>query len=325
MRALQLTKSSSQTPELSLATLPTPKPAAGEVLVRVTAAYINPSDLLNSKGAFAYTTYPRVLGRDFAGIVETTGSPSSVFHPKDRVFGTSGKTLSFTADGAHAEYIVVPEEGLVKTPETLSDVQAAMVGTPYTTAALAVKSSRVIPGESVLVLGSTGAVGTAAVQYARALGARVFLGARNEKSAEGIDLVADPSLSKVMQLTGGKGVDVVINTVGDIALQKSALDVLAPHGRLSFISAPRGGNDEFSFGLTSFYRKQLTLLGNNSLLMSLEEAGQSLRELVTLFEQGKLHVTGEEKLTKISLEEAVDAYADMSKGSRKKCVILNQK
>ena len=322
MRALQLTKSSTQPPELSLVTLPTPTPTAGEVLVRITASYINPSDLLNAKGGFSYTTFPRVPGRDFAGIVEAAGSSSSAFHPKDRVFGTSGKTLSITTDGTHAEYVVVPETGLVKTPEVLSDVQAAMVGTPYTTAALAVKSARVVPGDSVLVLGSTGAVGTAAVQYAKALGAKVIRGARNDTSAEGVDLVADPSLSKVMQLTEGKGVDVVVNTVGDVALQKSALDVLAPYGRLSFISAPRGGSDEFSFSLLSFYRKQLSLFGNNSLLMSLEEVGQSLKELVTFFEQDKLQVTGEEKLTKISLEEATNAYADMGKGSRKKYMIL---
>ena len=323
MRALQLTKSSSQSPELSLATVPTPNPTAGQVLVRVTASYINPSDILNSKGGFVYTTFPRVPGRDFAGIVEATGTPSSNFKPKDRVFGTSGKTLSFSVDGAHAELILVPEEGLVKTPEVLSDAQAAMVGVPYTTAALALKSTRVAPGETVLILGSTGAVGTAAVQYAKAMGARVFLGARNEKSEEGVDLVADPSLSKVMQLTNGKGVDIIVNTVGDIALQTSALAVLAPYGRLSYISAPRAGSTEFSFDLTSFYRKQLSILGNNSLLMSLEESAQSLKELVPLFEQGKLQVIGEEKLKKISVEEGVDAYADLSKGSRTKYMILN--
>ncbi|KAI9685437.1 MAG: hypothetical protein M1822_004568 [Bathelium mastoideum] len=335
MRALQLTKPSSDPPSLTLTTLPTPSPTPGHALVRITAAYINPSDLINTKGGFGLTTYPRVPGRDFAGVIESLEPSSSSsttsrdddpppFQPGDRVFGTSGRVLSFTLDGSHASHTLVPLAALTRTPASLTDAQAAMVGVPYTTAALAVQTARVRAGESVLVLGATGAVGTAACQYAAALGARVIRAARHERSAEGVDLLADPGLEKVRELTGGKGVDMVVNTVGDVALQKSALGVLAPYGRLSFISAPRSGSTEFAFELTSFYRKQLSLLGNNSLLMSLEEAAQSLRELVPLFEQGKLQVEGEDKLTKISLEQAVDAYADLAKGSRNKYMIINQ-
>ncbi|KAF2233759.1 GroES-like protein [Viridothelium virens] len=331
MRALQLTRPSpTQPPNLFLVTLPTPTPSTTHLLIRITASYINPSDLLNRKGGFPYTTFPRVPGRDFAGTIEaappsSSSTSSPAFKPGDRVFGTSGSVLSFTADGAHAEYLLAPASGLVATPAALTDAQAAMVGTPYATAAQAVGAARVREGETVLVLGASGAVGSAAVQIAEAAGARVLRGARGAEGRDAVDLARDAGLSGVVgELTAGKGVDVVVNTVGDVALQEAALGVLALRGRLSFISAPRGESDEFSFHLTSFYRKGLSIIGINSLMMTLEEGAQSLKELVPLFEQGKLRVLGEEKLTKVSLEQAVDAYEDMGKGSRKKYLILNQ-
>jgi D-arabinose 1-dehydrogenase-like Zn-dependent alcohol dehydrogenase len=112
MRALCLLKESSSSQctldkiSLRLVTVPIPAVPPGSVLVQIYAAAINPSDVVNATGYFPYTTYPRIPGRDFAGRV--------VFGPDHlqglRVFGTSGHDFSFTQDGAHAEYCVVPED-----------------------------------------------------------------------------------------------------------------------------------------------------------------------------------------------------------------------
>ncbi|KAI9703955.1 MAG: hypothetical protein M1820_005737 [Bogoriella megaspora] len=321
MLALQLIKDDLiQPPRLSMVTVPTPEPIDDQILVRVVASLINPSDMLNAQGYFATTTFPRIPGRDYSGVVEKLGSSTmGDFKVGDRVFGSSGNTLSFTTDGAHAECVCVPEAGLAKVPGGMSGVVAGTIGVPYITATLGLVSARIEEGESVLVLGANGNVGSAAVQMARYSGAMVLLGAKDEKSKMGVDLASDTEtqLVKVLSLTRGKGVDIVFDTVGDPTLTANVMKVLAPRGRVGLISAPRGEESrECSFDMLMVYRKEQRIIGNNSLLMTIKEAGDDLRMLVPLFERGELKVE-EDKFTKVPLSSADDAYAEMMAGSRK--------
>jgi len=160
MRALQLAVSNSSKPSLSLVTIPRPIPPSGSVLVRIHAASINPSDVLNSNGGFSHTTFPRVLGRDYSGVI--TDGPAELVGKE--VYGTSGDSLGFTCDGAHAEYLVIPVDAVAIKPANLSFIQAASVGVPFTTAALALRRAMVKITDIVLVLGASGAVGSAAAQ-----------------------------------------------------------------------------------------------------------------------------------------------------------------
>lgn len=156
MKAFRATKSSTTTPSLTLQTVPIPEPNAQQVLVRIKTSAVQPSDILNAKGEFPQTTFPRTLGRDFAGII-IDGPPHLL---KKEVFGTSGASLSFTEDGAHAEYAIVPANEFRLKPPSLDWVQAALVGVPCSTALQILERSGLKAGESILVLGGNGSVGS---------------------------------------------------------------------------------------------------------------------------------------------------------------------
>jgi NADPH2:quinone reductase len=143
MRALRFEKTGSLD-DLSIRELPIPTPAAGEVLVQVKAAAVNPSDVKNVQGKMHETSVPRTPGRDFAGVVaggldELSGQA---------VFG-SGGNLGFGRDGSHAEYVVVPANAVLPLPRNFSFEQAAAIGVAYITAwAALVNAARIQPGET---------------------------------------------------------------------------------------------------------------------------------------------------------------------------------
>ncbi|PVH67897.1 NAD(P)-binding protein, partial [Cadophora sp. DSE1049] len=269
-----------------------------------------PSDILNRTGSFPLTTFPptgRVPGRDFSGIV--TSPSTHPLHGKP-VFGTSGNTLGFTVSGSHAEFLSVPEGAVVEKPESLSWVQAATIGVPFSTAALILKRAGLVEGkgdgEKVLVLGANGAVGAAVVQLAKARGARVFQGVRNDTGD--VNTASDPSFSTLDALTSGKGVDIVIDTVGSPSLTSAAIGKLSQGGRLVFIAAPRGGESVLGVEMTGFYRKEAGLYGVNSLLYSVEEMGGLLKGMKGMFESGVLKGSEEGAWNEVPLENGVEAY-----------------
>ena len=317
MQALRLTATSNgSAPSLSLETLPIPNLAPNSVLVKVHAAGINPSDLLNAKGGFPYTTYPRIPGRDYAGVI--IDGPADYIGQE--VYGTSGDALGFTIDGTHAEYCVVPSNALAKKPSTLSFAQAATVGVPFTTAALALRRALLQPSDTVLVLGATGAVGSAACQLARNQGCRV-LGAARRDTAD-VNLITDPELKTARSLTDGKGPDVVVDTVGSPDLMKAALKCLAPRGRFTFITAPKAGSTELAVDMKYVYREEIAIVGCNSVLAKLAETAKDLEGMLEGFENGRLTTVREADLNKVGIEEAVDAYEKMGSGKGKNFVIV---
>lgn len=218
MRALRFEKTGS-VEALAVADIPEPAPKAGEVLVRVKAAAVNPSDIKNVLGAMHETTVPRTPGRDFAGII--VEGPAALMG-RD-VFG-SGGNLGFGRDGSHAEFLAVPEIAAVPTPKGFSFEQSAAIGLAYITASAALlKVAQLQPGETVMILGASGAVGTAAARIAHRRGARVIGTVRKTP-----DLARLPELPVDVWLnlettdlsagtraaTGGKGADVVFDLVG---------------------------------------------------------------------------------------------------------------
>jgi NADPH2:quinone reductase len=124
----------------------------------------------------------------------------------------------------------------VRKPHNLSLTQAARVGVPFTTASIALHRAGTLTADIVLILGVAGTVGSAVVQLAKGMGCKVITASRHD--SEDINTSSDPTLEKIGVLTDGRGVDVVVDTVGDPHLMKAALGRLALRGRLSFISAP---------------------------------------------------------------------------------------
>ncbi|KAK5698956.1 hypothetical protein LTR97_006605 [Elasticomyces elasticus] len=314
MKALRMTKDGLSAPILSIEDIPTPSPGPGEMLIKIHASSVQPADILNSKGGFGITTFPRTPGKDFAGTVET--GPSSWKGKK--VFGTSGSSFSFTKDGAQAEYTVVPIEAVAEMPKNLSFPQAASLGTPWTTADLALIRAQAKEGETVMVLGATGSVGSAAMEIAKLKGCKTISVGRHGTD---VDSTSDSELKGAKELTGGKGPDVVFDTVGDFKLTKAAFDVLAFNGRLVTITSPRQGSTELSVDILSLYRRQISLVGCNTAAHPQEEMGQMLRELAPAFESGKLTPPEEKGMTLITLDQAPDAYS----GKLKKAVIVFDK
>ena len=306
MKALQITSSGSK-PSLSLATIPKPSVKPGYVLVRVIATSINPSDVINSRGGFPHTTFPRVPGRDFAGVVED--GPAQLLGQE--IYGTSGGHFSFTEDGAHAQYCLAKQEGIARKPDNLNFVQAAVVGVPFTTAAIALRRALAKSSDSILVIGANGSVGSAVVQLAKAKGCRVMRAMRG--SAGDVNLTDDPEMAQARVLTDGRGPDVVIDTVGTIETMKRSLGVLGKGGRFSFISAPKAGSTELNIDMKSVYRNEIGIVGSNSLEHGLEELAQEMNDMADLFEAGHLTPPTADQLNVIAIEQGVEAYSNSSK------------
>ncbi len=199
-------------------------------------------------------------------------------------------------------------------------MQAATVGVPFTTASLVLKRASAKEGDVVLVLGANGAVGSAVVQLAKSLGAKVLLGTRDEKGD--VNTASDPELKKVDELTGGKGVDVVVDTVGLPALMKAAVAKLGRGGKLAFIAAPRTGATEVGIEMVDFYRKEKSLVGCNTLVYSVEEFAAVLRELGPNFENGSLTAANAGEWHEAKLEDGVQAYEKAGRRGGGKFVIV---
>jgi NADPH:quinone reductase len=249
-----------------------PDPREGEVLVKVHAAAVNRSDILNARGLVPFKTLPRIPGRDFAGVV--------VEGPRDlvgtEVWGTGSGDLGFTRDGTHTEYIVLPGGAMVPKPNNLSLEGVAASGLAHLAAASALlKLGGVSSGETVLVTGAAGGVGSAAVKIARWNDARVIGAIKDASEREtaqemGVEVIVDTSREAVSEAaiakTGGRGVDLVLDTVGGPLFEP---EQPGHKGRMVVITAV--GETRVYFNLFDFYRKELRLFGLNTLMLDAED------------------------------------------------------
>ncbi|MFZ0736359.1 MAG: NADPH:quinone reductase [Candidatus Acidiferrales bacterium] len=226
---------------LKLEEVPTPRPATGQVLVRIHAAGVNPYDTYMRNGTYSVKPpLPYTPGSDGAGTVEAVGEGVKAVKPGDRVY--TAKTLT----GAYAEYALTLESQVHPLPAKISYAQGAGVWVPYGTAYHALyQSTRVRAGETVLIHGASGGVGIAAVQLARAIGLIVLGTAGTEKGLElakreGAHHVfnhAQPGhLEQILKATGGQGVDVILEMLANVNLAQD-LKLLATHGRVIVIGS----------------------------------------------------------------------------------------
>ena len=293
-----------------------PEPGEGEVLVRVTAAAINPADYKNVSGHFKNTTLPRTPGRDFAGTVV-----KGAYREGDEVWSSPPK-LGVVRDGSHAEYVVVPAETLSPRPKSLSMMQAAAIGLPFVTAwASVVSTAQIRPGEIVLIVGAGGAVGRAATQIANWKQARVIGADITSNPLPGTESVINTATEdlreRVLALTSGRGVDAVLDAVGG-SMFEPALRSLRYGGRQVVITST--GDPRVSFNLIDFYHNLSRLLGVDSNGLTPRQVGEIADELRLGFEAGALTPP---PIEVVPFDEAVDAYSRVAAGQAKAKQVLS--
>jgi NADPH2:quinone reductase len=246
--------------------LPDPKPAEGQVLVRVRAASVNPIDTYIRKGpAMPDMPWPYILGSDMAGVVQALGPNATRFQVGDRVWGANQGVLG--RQGTFAEYAVIGERWLYATPDAVTDEQAAAMALVGITAHLGlVDEAKLEAGETILVNGGSGAVGSTVIQMAKALGARVIATTSGQEKAaycralgadEVLDHAADDVPQRVQALTAGNGVNIWWETSRTPNLD-IAVECLARRGRL-LLMAGRNARPELPVG--PFYSKCCRMFG----------------------------------------------------------------
>ncbi|HET6485338.1 MAG TPA: NADPH:quinone reductase [Spirochaetia bacterium] len=217
-----------------------PLPGAGQVLIRVKAVGVNPTETYQRSGMVRTAKPPYTPGSDAAGVVERVGSDVHGWRPGDRVY-TAG-----TLSGSYAEMVLVRESQLHALPERVSFSQGAGINIPYATAFHALAHvAHARAGETVLIHGASGGVGIAACQLSRNL-ALTAIGTAGtdagralilrEGARHAVDHRAADQAEQIMKLAGGRGVDVILEMLANVNLGMD-LKLLAPKGRVVIIGS----------------------------------------------------------------------------------------
>jgi NADPH2:quinone reductase len=262
MRAIRVTAFGG--PEvLTLADVPDPPPGPGQVRVRIHAAGVNPVETYIRTGTYAYKpALPYTPGSDGAGVVDAVGSEVTGLIPGDRVY-LAGPMMAST--GTYAELTVNDARHVHTLPPALSFAQGAAVGVPCSTAWRALfQKAGAVTGETVLIHGGSGSVGTAAIQLARAAGLTVIATAG---SARGLALVSalgahhaidhsQPDYRDAIKAAVPRGPDVVIEMLANVNLTTDA-ELLAPRGRIVIV----GSRGTLEFAPRLLMGKEATVYG----------------------------------------------------------------
>ena len=292
-----------------------PPPTADRVRVRVRASALNRADILQRLGHYpAPPGAPRdIPGLEFAGEVDLVGEEVQTWKPGQRVFG-------ITAGGAQAEYVTVPENHLAGVPSNLDWSEAAAVPEVFITAHDALFTrANLQSGETMLVHAAGSGVGTAAIQLARAMGARAFGTSRTADKLErakqfGLNesvLVGSPEsfVTATQEWTRGRGVDVIIDLVGAAYLEAN-LKALASLGRMVLVGTTSGAKATLDFGL--MLRKRATIVGTVLRARSTDEKATATRlfanHVVPLLAAGTVRPVVDRVF---ELEEVREAHARM--------------
>ena len=267
---------------------PDPVAGPGEVLIGLRAASLNHLDIWLRRG-LPSAPKPRILGADGAGVVVALGDGVDRFREGDEVVINPGldegaRIVGEHMDGTHAELIALPAEYVYPLPDGLTFEQAASFPLVFETAyRMLVTRGGLREGEWVFVWGIGGGVATAAMQVAKALGARVIVtSSSDEKLARAAELGADATVNHadadvaaaVREATEGHGADIVVEHVGE-ATWKTSLQVAASGGRIAVCGATSGPNPPAN--LHRIWWKQLTVLGST---MGTQADFQAVYELV---------------------------------------------
>ena len=327
--------------------VPTPTLGPDQILVKVKSCSVNFLDIHarrnrpEIKQKLQETGTPHILGSDIAGeIVEISGEhpdlavgnrvllapciPCGVCH--DCINGYENlcdtqQLLGFQTDGGYAEYVKAPAKNAIRIADELSFVEASALPIAYLTAwHMLITRAQLRIGEDVLILGAGGSVGSAGLQIAKLVGARIFATAStDEKLTRAKQFGADTTINYaevdfsevILEETNGQGVDVVLEHVGAATWDKS-INSLAKNGRLVSCGVTTGNIGEIN--IRKMYQKQLTLMG------SALGTPKELRKLVSLAELGLLVPIIDQTLP---LEQAADAHQllESRKNFGKVCLI----
>ncbi len=312
---------------LVLEEAPDPLPGPGEVLVRLRASALNHLDVWIRKG-LPSVPKPRILGADGAGVVEALGEDVTGFELGERVVLNPGieagggriHVIGEHGDGTNAELIAVPATNVHPIPDGLSFEEAAAFPLVFETAyRMLVTRAGLREGEWVLVWGIGGGVSTAALAIAKALGARVIVTSSSDAKLErGRELGADATVNHatgdvkaaVQEATGGKGVDIVIDHVGE-ATWSTSLQVAAPGGRIAVCGATTGPNPPAA--LHRIWWKQLSILGSTM------GTGEDFRGAYELVASGRARPVVD---TVLPLEEIRAAHERLEAGEQLGKIVL---
>jgi len=265
MKAVEITRPGA--PEvLSLGDRPDPVAGPGEVLVRVAASGVNRPDVLQRAGHYPPPPGASDLpGLEIAGEI-VSGDAQAMAQAG---FKVGDKVCALVAGGGYAQLCVAPVAQCLPVPQGLSDVEAAALPeTFFTVWSNVFDRGRLQPGETLLVQGGTSSIGVTAIQLARAFGARVIATAgSDDKCAACLKLGADHAINyrtqdfveEAKKLTGGKGVDVILDMVAGSYVARE-VECLAEDGRLVIIAVQGGVKSEFNAGLV--LRRRLVITGS---------------------------------------------------------------
>lgn len=297
-----------------------PGPSEGEAVVRVHAVGVNPVETYIRSGAYAMLPeLPYTPGADGAGVIESVGEGVRRFSVGDRVY------LAGSASGSYAEMSLCTEDQIHPLPVPFSFGQGAALGIPYATAYRALfQRAQARAGESVLVHGATGGVGLASVQLARAHGMTVI---GTGGTPEGRDLVtregahhvidhhADGYLGEILELTEGRGIDLVLEMLANVNLGKD-LTLLARGGRVVVI----GSRGTVKINPRDTMGREASIIGMHLLKASPEELARAHAGIGAGLENETLRpVVGKE----LPLEQAPRAHEEvLAAGALGKIVLL---
>ncbi len=287
---------------------PMPKIGVSQVLVQIHAAGVNPVDTYIRQGSHPTTPpLPFTPGKDGAGIVDAVGSGVKKVTAGDRVY------LAGAASGTYAEYALCEVDQVWKLPENSTFEEGAGVFVPYATAYRALfERAQAKRGETLLIHGASGAVGIAGIQWAKYLGMRIIGTAGSEKgkllaSETGADYVFDHSeenyLKRISEVTGGEGVQVILEMLANVNLQKD-FDVLAKSGRIVVI----GSRGSLDFSPRSVMAKEASILGMSLFNSSKQTFEKIHAEIFKGLESGYLRPRVGKS---VPLSEAASAHHDV--------------
>src|ERR1700733_10303210 len=276
--------------ELKLVDLPEPALSDGKVLVRITAAGVTPLDHTILSGQFHHSKAP-LVGNEGSGVVEQGGGTDFPAGSRVMFWGTYG----VFQDGSYSEWIAVRKEDLCLIPDGIDDVSAAGIPVAYLTAQIALTRAGFRAGKTVLAPAIGGSVGNAVTQLAHALGAKHAISSTtNHAKAEQakalgfnevIDLTREKLGDGVRRITGGRGADIVIDSIAGEVLGE-ALGALAPNGNLTTLGYSAGR--KASIDVTDLIWKRATIKSFSLFAQPHAAWDEAWRTIVALLESGAI-------------------------------------
>lgn len=276
-----------------------PSPGAGEVVINVKAAGVNPADTYMRGGAYAIVPdLPYTPGGDAAGVISAIGDGVTKFKVGDRVF--AGVAVGFRMQDCYAEKVLRSADDVLALPDAVGFAEGAALGVPYATAHYGLFSrGGAKAGETVFIHGASGAVGTAAIQLAKRAGLTVIGSGGSERGRKlildegadhAVDHTAEGYIDQVKALTGGNGPEIILEMLANVNLA-SDLDLVAKYGRIIII----GNRGEITINPRMTMMKELDIRGLALFNGSREQMEGIMRDLLAGLADGSLRpVVGRE-------------------------------